>query len=614
MGARRRTLVLSILLPLTVAAVAWLFLVTYGTWNLVGEEWLSATYDSLARSLVRGEATVDPDAIWWEGIKVGDKVVAYHAPFPALLRIVPGMLFPEMYAKWSRVSCWLAALLAGLAFSVMISRAAGRNASLSGRGRNWLVAWSIAGFGLASPVVYLISSARLYHEPILWGLAWSLTGAWLVWELLASDSASAWALVGLAASAAAGLLSRLVSGAPLVVVWTFMAVWCWHGRKRGEGGGDGRRRLTPYIAGVVIIGLAVGLTGWYNQARFGSIWKVFDYKGFYFDPASVGGEFNVRRLASGIVNYFGFSTSYFAPESPFIRMAPSLYLDPAVFFKWREEAISLTFAASWLVAGALLGIVAMGKGRRWAEAAACLPLAIQAVFILGFYFITERYQGELMPWLVFCYVAFAVHWRFDRQAGRLFLRSLPLLVGVSAMASVASTLDFHLRLCGDTPISYKRDLIHWLRPGPEFGPWKGHRLLLSDLAPVSTTFSFEKMGTDISFDGKILDVQGRLLARGLGMHAVSTAVYKVPAGSSAIEALVGQPKVCQGSRGSVTFEVLDQDGTVLYGSGVIRGSDPGRTFRVTVEGVREVTLRLGDAGDGIDSDHGVWGEVAFLIR
>ena len=248
------------------------------------------------------------------------------------------------------------------------------------------------------------------------------------------------------------------------------------------------------------------------------------------------------------------------------------------------------------------------------EAAVAAPLASQAVFILGFYFITQRYEAEVMPWLLCCYAAYVTFWRFEGRSGKLLLGVLPALVCVSAFASVASTLDFHLRLCGDTPFSYKRYLIDLLRPGPGFQPWEGQRLPLSGLEPVSTSFTFEKMGLDTSFDGKILDVQGRLLARGLGMHAVSTATYRVPDGAAAIEGLIGMPGGCSGSRGSVSFEVLDQDGRVLFDSGVIRGADPERTFRVPLQGVREVTLKLGDGGDGIESDHGVWGEVVFLTR
>ncbi|MCU0291846.1 MAG: NPCBM/NEW2 domain-containing protein [Thermoanaerobaculaceae bacterium] len=612
MSAQRRTAVLSVLLPLAAVALVWLFLVTYGTWNLVGEEWLSATYDSLARSLLRGEVTVDPDAIKWEGIKVGDRVVAYHAPFPALLRVVPNLLFPDMYGKWSRFSCLLAALLAGGAFSALILRAASGNAGLTNRQRAWLVGWSVAGFGLASPIVYLISTARLYHEPILWALAWSLIGTFLTWELLRTEDPSAWALVGLALCASAGMLTRLVSGVPLAVIWVLMAAVWWR-RLATRKGGTHVRRLVPVLAGVAVLGAAVAFTGWYNQARFGSIWKVLDYRGFYLDPTAVGGEFDPRRLPSGLVNYFGFFPSYFSSEPPFLRMAPSLYLDPAVFIEWKEETISLPFGASWLVVGGVLGLVAAGKRRRWTELVVTLPFAAQAVFILGFYFITQRYEGELLPWLLCCYALHVAHWRFDGSPGRILLRVLPAMVCLSAFASVASTLDFHMRLSGDTPHSYKLRLNRILWPRPRFEAWNGHRMYLSDLAPVSTTFKLGEMGLDTSFDGKVLEVQGLLLPKGLGMHAVGMAVYRVPEGAVALEALVGMPTACPGSKGSVVFEVLDQDGGELFTSGIIRNGEPGRVIRVPLQGVREVTLKVGDGGDGIDCDHAPWGEVAFLV-
>ena len=186
-----------------------------------------------------------------------------------LSRTVPGACFASSRtccflvctARWSRFSCLLAVLLAGGAFSALVARAASGNASLSGRRRAWLVGWSIAGFGLASPVVYLISTARLYHEPILWALAWSLTGIWLTWELLRTEGRSSWAQIGLAACAAGGLLTRLVSGLPLVMVWLFMAVWCWRQQPRREDDRGWARRLAPLLAGVAVIGVAVAFTG-----------------------------------------------------------------------------------------------------------------------------------------------------------------------------------------------------------------------------------------------------------------------------------------------------------------------------------------------------------------
>lgn len=614
MGAQRRTALLSTLLPFAVVAAAWLFLVTYGTWDLVEEEWLSATYDSLAQSLVRGEATVDPDAIQWEGIKVGDKVYTYHAPFPALLRIVPNLLFPEMYARWARISCLLAALLGGLACCLLLLRASSVNPTLTGRQREWLVALSVVGFGLGSPMAYLVSSARIYHEPILWGLAFSMVGLWLTLGAIEGRDRVGWVLVGLALCVAGGVLSRLTAGVPLAVVWLLVALRSLRRPPAGEHLQGGQKPVVPFVVGLCVIAAAFSVYGWYNHARFGSVWEVFDYRGFYLDPAAFGGETNLLRLPSGLLNYFGFFPSYFSSDSPFIRMAPSAYLDPSVFLDLREEAISLTFASSWLVLGAILGAFGAVRRRRWCDLLVGSCVASEAGVILCFYFITQRYEGELLPTLVWGYALFVALWRFDGWAGKLLLRMMPVLVCVSAFASVASTLDFHLRLCGDTPFSYKRYLLDLLRPGPRFEPWTGHRLHLGGLEPVSTSFGFEKMGLDTSFDGKILDIQGRLMARGLGMHAVSTATYRVPEGAAAIEGLIGMPADCASSRGSVSFEVLDQDGQVLFDSGVVRGTDLERAFRVPLQGVREVTLRLGDGGDGIDSDHGVWGEVAFLTR
>ena len=440
---------------------------------------------------------------------------------------------------------------------------------------------------------------------------------WLAWELLSGRGRGTWALVGLAVCAAAGLLSRLVSGgAPLVVIRGLLAAWSWRRNQGDEVDRPGWRRFVPYLVGLAVIGLAVALTGWYNHARFGSVWKVFDYKGFYFDPATVGGEFSIHRLPSGVANYFGLFRANFSSEPPFVRMAPSRYPDPAAFIEWKEESVSLTFAASWLVAGGVLGLWVVWRGRRWTEAlvGAC-PSPRRPSFILGFYFITQRYEGEVLPWLLalLCARSSPTGASTGGTGEAPAPVALPVLVGVSAVASVASTLDFHLRLSGDTPRSYKRDLAERLRPRPHFEAWKGHRALPGRSGRGLHHLHVREAGPRPELRREEPGRAGTVPSGG-PRHA-----RREHRGRTGCRAGPPPSRRCRDAHGaagapmgSVRFEVLDQDGGVLFDSGVIRGADPGRVLRVPLQGVREVTLKLGDGGDGIDNDHGVWGEVAFL--
>lgn len=601
-----------VVLSFVVVVVAWTWLVTYGTWRFGEEEWLSQAFDSLAKSLMKGDVAVDPEAIQWEGIKQGDRVVLYQSPFPALLRILPDLLWPETFARWARLSSWLAVLLAGASFGLLAWRACARNPSIPPARRGWLVAWSILGFGLGSPVAYLISCARLYHEVILWGVAWGAAGLLCAWEAAQDGPRRGLALTGLAVSAGGALLSRLTFGLPLVAVWAFLVV---AGLVRRRGDAEVPRR-PPHLASAAVGGavlcLALGFAAWYNHARFGSVWRTFDYSGFYLDPAGFGGELNLRRVPSTVANYFGFFPSYLSRFPPFVRMAHTWYADPSVFNEWVEESISLTFASSWLVLGALLGILAMLRSRARKELAIEGAVGLQALMILTFYFVTQRYQGDLLPALVFAYAVFLARHPMGGRGGWWLRVVLPVLVVTSSFASLASAIDWNMRLSGDTARSYKlflsRTISFEALPRAE-----GRRVYLSDLIPSRSTFTFAAMGVNTSWDGRPLTIGDRPLAVGLGMHAVSTATYRVPAGASAFEALIGLSGSVARTAAAVQFLVLGQDGAVLFDSGVVRATDPERMIHVSLTGVTQVTLKLDDGGNGIDSDHGVWGEASFVL-
>ena len=463
---KRRRLLALVVLPLLISWAAGFWLVTYGTGVLAEEEWLSAAFDSLARSLVHGEATVDEEAIAWEGINLEGKLYMYFAPFPALLRIVPDQLFPHLYGRWSRLSCWIAFCLATAAFAVVVLEASAANPTLRPRARAVLVASSVLACGLGTVLVYLVSCARLYHEPILWATAWAMVALVFIQRCLSTPVASTRDLGGLALAAGGALLSRLTLGVPLMVIFAVLAghaLW----QRRGEViRGAARVRWGLALALLPAV-LAVGLTLWYNHARFGSVWETFDYSGFYFDPREVGGVFNLRRLPSALLNYFGMTTEYLGSLPPYVRMVSTRYLEDGLFFHWHEETISFSLASGWLLLGGLVGTVQVLRDRVWREVVVWVALLAQVVLIHAYYFVTHRFQAEFMPLFVFSFVAFCARWDFKRRAAALLPRVLVVLSLVSVLVSVAATLDWNMRLSGDTPDSYKSRLSQLFGAGPE---------------------------------------------------------------------------------------------------------------------------------------------------
>ena len=134
---------------------------------------------------------------------------------------------------------------------------------------------------------------------------------------------------------------------------------------------------------------------------------------------------------------------------------------------------------------------------------------------------------------------------------------------------------------------------------------------ISDLPFASATNGFgpverdENVGGSGAGDGGPLSIDGVGYAKGLGTNAISSVVIDVPAGCTQFSSDVGVDDSAAG-KGSVTFSVL-ADGAQVASTGVMRGGQPAQHLSADVTGVSQLTLDVGDAGDGIGHDNGDWG-------
>jgi hypothetical protein len=76
-------------------AVYYLFLLSNGTFQLFAPEMLDKAFDNMLVHLLRGEVTVDREAIDFEAFTHDGKTYAYFGVFPALLRL-PALLFVDV--------------------------------------------------------------------------------------------------------------------------------------------------------------------------------------------------------------------------------------------------------------------------------------------------------------------------------------------------------------------------------------------------------------------------------------------------------------------------------------------------------------------------------------
>jgi beta-galactosidase GanA len=139
---------------------------------------------------------------------------------------------------------------------------------------------------------------------------------------------------------------------------------------------------------------------------------------------------------------------------------------------------------------------------------------------------------------------------------------------------------------------------------------------VSDLPFVSSTNGYGPVERDMnvggsgSGDGGPLSIDGVGYAKGLGTNSISSVVIAVPAGCTSFSSDVGVDDSAAG-KGSVTFSVL-ADGTQVASTGVTRGGQPAQHLTANISGVSQLTLNVGDAGDGNGHDNADWGDAELM--
>ena len=217
------------------------WLITVGTFNLLGLVYEgspsaysvvnSVPYDSLSESLLKGKATVDPSIILWEAFVVNDKTYMYFGPFPALLRIIPNELLPELYGRWSRLSCLLAALICIISFALIVQYQLNKNHHISNDDKKFLFNISLFGFGFGTPIITLVTENHIYNESILWGLSLSMCGVYFIISIISQDNFNYRNLFCLSFCAGGAILSKFTFG--VSIYSALLVILIFHFLKEG---------------------------------------------------------------------------------------------------------------------------------------------------------------------------------------------------------------------------------------------------------------------------------------------------------------------------------------------------------------------------------------------
>lgn len=453
------------------AAFAWFLL--KGRADLLARGFYSNFYDAQAHSLLRGHWDIPAHELFFERFNIGGKFYMYHGPWPALLRLPIAAVTDRYDGRLSAVSM----LLGFTVMLVFVARIAWQARVLvRGGGPPTRAALVAAGgfvflVGCGSPALFLSSVTWVYHEAILWGVAWSLASYSYLISYLTEPRTTWITLAGV--SAALALLSRgsvgvgpvLAVTGVLVVVAATRLLDAWrrrHGladagrqaprwrRALGLDRGDGNWSLGALAVAAAV---PVAVYAYVNYAKFGTL----------FGTPPVAKQDLIARsasrqaaLAANDGSLFGVQYApttllqYFRPDAiGFDRLFPWVTYSSArarvvgdVVFDTIGATASIPAASTVIVVLAGLGAVAVfgpARAGRETSSAAVLRVPLAAAVVAGagtvtIGFLAQRYEADFLPPFV---VAGAVGvWSLARvlERGARWRRRV-LTVGVLALAA-----------------------------------------------------------------------------------------------------------------------------------------------------------------------------------
>jgi alpha-galactosidase len=132
---------------------------------------------------------------------------------------------------------------------------------------------------------------------------------------------------------------------------------------------------------------------------------------------------------------------------------------------------------------------------------------------------------------------------------------------------------------------------------------------LDQLDIQDTTQDWGQPQRNKSVDGHSLRIGGTHFEHGLGTHAIST-LFIILNGATQFSASVGVDSEVTSREASIEFFAVG-DGKVLWHSGVMRAGEPAKPFTLDLHGIKRLTLKVGDADDGINYDHADWADALF---
>jgi hypothetical protein len=283
---------------------------------------------------------------------------------------------------------------------------------------------------LGTPLFFLLGNLSIYNEAIIWALAWAMAALLFAWLSQRQNGRSVTLLlVAFSLCAPAALLSRATFGVPLVMIALLLGFPLLR-----------EKRLGPFLALLLPLGAGLVFYLFLSYARFGNFIGIgYDHyiNSVHREFTHKYGMFSLQRVPYALADYFGPRFPTIQAQAPFLKGDRHFFLQPQLYSLSNSETyLPVPFAASWLLAGAILGIACLlRKGcSDWFERGAAVSFGLQAIGILCFYALAQRYSVELYPFLIFCFLVFL------RHSQLLLARSYRVIIGLVAVSITVNSL------------------------------------------------------------------------------------------------------------------------------------------------------------------------------
>jgi hypothetical protein len=462
------------------ALVVFAWFALEGKPNVLAHQALSNFYEIQARTLLHGHWDASSGAYLFERFNVDGRFYTYFGPWPALLRIPVVLFTNRLDGDLSRVSMILAFAVT-LVFTARISWQARR--LIRGEGPPTRAALVAAGgfvfvAGCGSTALFLASATWVYHEAILWGLAWAVASLSYLVEYIVAPRR--WTLVLASATATFSYLSRGSVGlgpvaglAILLVAGVATSLRAAYRRRAPVGVGsrpwwlralglppDRDHRSIGSLAVATAVPLA--LYAYVNYVKFGTLFGTPPYaqqdllQGTRRQAALAANEgsvFGIEYAPTILLQYLRPDAIGFDRFFPWVSFSGPPRVVGDVVFESMNFSTSVPSTSTLLVLLAVVGLVVVvraphAEGARPTAAALRVPVAAAVVASVGTFvlaFLEERYQGDFVPLLVLAGAAglwsiprLSAAW--GRAARAALVIGLVVLAGWTCWATGALTL------------------------------------------------------------------------------------------------------------------------------------------------------------------------------